>query len=427
MKVAVLGLWHLGCVTAVCCGEHFDVVGLDFDEEVIANLKLGRPPIFEPGLGELLERGLDAGKLSFTTDANAVADADVLWVCIDTPVDEADCPDVEFVLGQIDRCVPCLRPDTTVLISSQLPAGTCRQLESKYAKQRLFFACSPENLRLGKALEIFRHPDRVVVGVRDAPARETLTALFLHFGGETIVWMTPESAEMTKHAINSFLALSVTFANEVARICESVGADAREVERGLRSESRIGPRAYIRPGSAFAGGTLARDVVTLTRLAHSHGVRADLAEAVLKSNDAHKDWAIQRLKSIYGNLKEIEVAVLGLTYKPNTDTLRRSGAVEIAEKLLALDARVRCHDPLVDSLPESLAAAQSCGSAADAVRGADAVLVATEWPQFKQENWPSLVLTMKASPVILDPNGFLELKVEALPGVRYFVVGSVVT
>src|SRR5205085_2839841 len=154
-----------------------------------------------------------------------------------------------------------------VLISSQMPVGTCARLEKKFAHRKLSLACSPENLRLGKSLDIFRRPDRVVAGIRDQSTRDSLQKLFEPFAGSRILWMSPESAEMTKHAINAFLALSVTFANEIACLCEVSGANAREVEQGLRSESRIGPKAYIRPGSAFAGGTLARDVVTLTKIA----------------------------------------------------------------------------------------------------------------------------------------------------------------
>ena len=258
MKVVVFGLWHLGCVTAACCAEHFEVVGLDFTPEVIANLRRGRAPIFEPGLDELIQRGLNSKQLSFTTEEKeALAGANIIWICYDTPVDDNDVPDIDFVLARIERCIPCLHPGAIVLISSQMPAGTCRRLDEKHAAKRISFACSPENLRLGDALKIFRNPDRIVAGVRDEETRGTLAKLFAPFARDRVLWMSPESAEMTKHGINAFLALSVTFANEIAQLCEAVGANAREVEQGLRSESRIGQKAYLRPGAAFAGGTLA--------------------------------------------------------------------------------------------------------------------------------------------------------------------------
>ena len=319
MKVVVLGLWHLGCVTAACCGEHFEVVGLDFEEDTVTKLQGGRAPILEPGLDELIRSGLKSGRLSFTSsEQKALEEADVLWVCYDTPVDDNDVPDVEFVLARIERCLSHLSAGGIVLISSQLPAGTCRRLQEKHAAKAISFACSPENLRLGKALGIFRDPDRVVAGVSGGRERKILAELFAPFACDRILWMSPESAEMTKHAINAFLALSVTFANEIARLCEAVGANAHEVEQGLRSESRIGPKAYLRPGSAFAGGTLARDVVTLTGLA---------------------------------------------------------------------------------------------------------AVIATEWLQIKEANWPELVKTMRPEPVILDANRFLDVPPDGLPGARYFTVG----
>ena len=425
MNLVVLGLWHLGCVTAACCAEHFKVAGLDFDEETITKLRSGQAPIFEPGLDELLQQGLASGRLSFTTEEkNSLADADVLWVCFDTPVDDNDVPNVAFVLERIERCLPHLRPEATVLISSQLPVGTCRRLRADHGDRHLFFAYSPENLRLGKALEIFRNPDRIVAGVRDAQARKALTELFAPFGNDRVLWMSPESAEMTKHAINSFLALSVTFANEIARLCEKVGADAGEVEQGLRSESRIGPKAYLRAGSAFAGGTLARDVVTLVQVAREQGESAGLIAAILESNEVHKTWPLRRLEASFDDISSLTVAVLGLTYKPGTDTLRRSGAVETCKQLLARGARVRCYDPAVKSLPSELAAATLCPSLREALQNVDAAIVATEWPEIREGDWPALFPGMKQPPVILDANRFLNLKTDALRGVRYFSVGG---
>lgn len=423
MKIVVLGLWHLGCVTAACCAEHFEVTGLDFDPALVAGLQAGRAPLFEPGLDELLGRGLASGRLRIAPGADpaALGAADVLWVCHDTPVDENDVADVPFVLDRIAACLPALRPGALVLISSQIPAGTCRALEA--AHPGVAFACSPENLRLGKALEIFRRPERIVAGVRTPAAREALAPLFAPFCAE-ILWMRPESAEMTKHGINAWLALSVTFANEIARLCEAVGADAREIERGLRSEPRIGQKAYIRPGGAFAGGTLARDVVALTRLSQAHGENTALFPAILAGNEAHKDWALGRLRALLGPLAGRVIAVLGLTYKPGTSTLRRSGAVELAAKLLAAGARVRCFDPAApDPLPGELAGAERCGSLAEATAGAAAAVVATEWPEIKAADWPALAARMQR-PLVIDANGFLGLTRDRVPGVEYFAVGT---
>ncbi len=422
MNLVVLGLWHLGCVTAACCAEHFAVVGLDFDDTLIGNLRDAKAPLYEPGLDDLLRTGLDYGRLRFTTDPAdpALHAADVLWVCDDTPVDENDVADVPYVLDRLSRCLPALRPGAVVLISSQIPAGTCRALETQFPG--VAFACSPENLRLGKALDIFRQPERIVVGTRTPETRAALAPLFAPFC-EDILWMRSESAEMTKHGINAWLALSVTFANEIARLCEAVGADAREVERGLRSEPRIGQKAYIRPGGAFAGGTLARDVVALTRLAKKSDDPAALFPAILAGNDAHKDWALHRLRTLLDPLKGATIAVLGLTYKPGTDTLRRSGAVELAVKLLAAGVAVRCYDPVVTALPPELSGATLCPTLEAALADADAAVVATEWPQIKAGDWPSLVRRMRRG-VVVDANGFLDLRTETTPGVEYFAVGT---
>ncbi len=427
MNVVVLGLWHLGCVTAACCAEKFSVAGLDFVPGSIDSLRAGEAPLFEPGLDELLARGLAAKQLSFAPADSAegraaLAAADVLWVCYDTPVDDNDVADVPFVLDRLERCLPALRRGATVLISSQVPAGTCRELEARHPG--VAFACSPENLRLGKALEIFRNPERIVAGVRAESARETLAELFAPFCDQ-VLWMSPEAAEMTKHGINAWLALSVTFANELARLCEAVRADAREVERGLRSEPRIGQKSYIRPGASFAGGTLARDVVALTEIARTHGENVSLFPAILAGNETHKSWALGKLCSRLASLANVCVAVLGLTYKPGTSTLRRSGAVELASALLSAGARVRWFDPLADEreLPATLAEAPRCATLEDAVRDADAAVVATEWPQIAAADWPALARTMRR-PLIVDANRFLPLRDPASSGIEYCAVGA---
>src|SRR5439155_15053184 len=223
-------------------------------------------PVFEPGLQDLVRAGRETGRLSFSSAPTAVAGAEIVWVTYDTPVDEDDRADVASVMERITALFPYVRQGALVVLSSQLPAGSTRRLEELYKNSRpdgtATFAYSPENLRLGKAIEAFTRPERVVVGVRAAADTSRIATLLKPFT-EHIEWVSVESAEMTKHALNAFLATSVAFINEVAVLCERVGADAREVERGLKSDGRIGPRAYLQPGSAFAGGTLARDLAFL--------------------------------------------------------------------------------------------------------------------------------------------------------------------
>jgi UDPglucose 6-dehydrogenase len=420
MNVTVLGLWHLGSVTAACSARHFQVTGLDFDAANIDRLKAGQAPLAEPGLNELLAAGLAAQKLSFTTDPKiACARADVLWLCYDTPVNDHDESDTDFVLACLRRALPHLPNGALVLVSAQLPVGTCRKLETEFPQ--FHFACSPENLRLGKAIDAFEKAERVIVGIRNDVKKPLLEKLFAPFTPQ-ILFLRIESAEMVKHALNSFLALSITFINEVARLCELVGADAKEVSAGLKSEPRIGPKAYLGPGGPFAGGTLARDVVTLTRLAAERGEPISVIPAIKQSNDLHRGWMLRRLRSYLGDLRGKTIAVLGLTYTTNTDTLRRSAAVELCRELVAAGAGVQAFDPAVKRLPAELDPVRLAAQIADAVKGADAAVVCTEWPEFRRADWTQLVPTMRR-PVFVDANRFLEKELKSLPGVEHLSVG----
>jgi UDPglucose 6-dehydrogenase len=429
MNVCVLGLWHLGTVTAACLasGGH-DVIGLDFDPAVVAGLNAGRPPLFEPGLEDLVKGGLASGRLRFTTDvALAVGHADIVWVAYDTPVDDDDRADVDFVIERASRLFPHLRDEALVLISSQVPVGTTRKLAQAFASasggRTVGFGYSPENLRLGKAIDVFTHPDRVVVGVR-SPADRAKVATLLRPFTERIEWMSVESAEMTKHALNAFLATSVTFINEIAAICEQVGADAGEVARGLKSEARIGPKAYLSPGGAFAGGTLARDIMFLSQLGEARGVPTHVVSSVKQSNDAHKMWAERRLDQLLNGVSGKTVAVWGLTYKPGTDTLRRSGSIELCRSLVGKGATVRAHDPAVKALPEDLAGRVALAdSALSAVDDASALVVSTPWPEYRQVDAGHLAARM-ARPLILDATRFTGETIGRAAGVEYVSVGT---
>jgi UDPglucose 6-dehydrogenase len=444
MKIVVQGLWHLGSVTAACCAKHFDVVGLDFDAASIAKLSSGHAPLFEPSLDDLISSGIAAKKLSFTTDAKtACACAEILWLCYDTPVNENDESDVDSVLQNLRRALEFLPDGALILISAQLPVGTCAKLEKEFPQ--FHFACSPENLRLGKAIDSFEKAERVIVGIRDETKKPLLEKLFAPFTPQ-IIFMRTESAEMVKHALNSFLALSITFINEIARLCERVGADAKEVSLGLKSEPRIGMKAYLGPGGPFAGGTLARDVVTLTKLAEANGEKISVIPAIKQSNDGHRGWAFGKLQARLGDLRGKKIAVLGLTYTTNTDTLRRSVAVELCQKLLAADAKVSAFDPAVKNLPPELftgsagipagenpiESPQSAGwkpalpviatDMADALAGTDAAVVCTEWPQFRQADWPKMVSLMRGK-IFVDVNRFLEKELKTIGGVEHLSVG----
>ena len=412
MKVCVLGLWHLGSVTAACLASvGHDVTGLDSNSGIVEKLQKAEPPVSEPGLGDLIREGISADRLRFTTNAKiAISSAEVLWVTYDTPVDENDQADVEFVFEEVLKLLSFLSSDTTVLVSSQLPVGSIRRFEDisaeKYPEKNIRFAYSPENLRLGKSLDVFLHPDRVIVGVRRPEDREILNRL-LGAITDNILWMSVESAEMTKHAINAFLGMSITFINEIASICENIGADAHEVETGLKSETRIGPAAYLSPGAAFAGGTLARDIEFLKDIGSLNNLVNPLISAVRKSNDEHKKWIQRRLFAVLGDLKGKRIAVWGLTYKPGTNTLRRSLSVEMCNWLQEQGAEIAVHDPSKCELPDNwLGEVVRSKTPLEALEGACALVIATQWPEYREIN-VSDVENIAGQFAVFDSNRFL--------------------
>ena len=412
MKVCVLGLWHLGSVTAACLASvGHEVTGLDSNSGIVEKLQKAEPPVSEPGLDGLIREGINAGQLRFTSDAKiAISSAEVLWVTYDTPVDENDQADVEFVFEEVLKLLSFLSIDTTVLVSSQLPVGSIRRFEDisaeKYPEKNIRFAYSPENLRLGKSLDVFLHPDRVIIGVRRQEDREILNRL-LGSITENILWMGVESAEMTKHAINAFLGMSITFINEIASICENIGADAHEVETGLKSETRIGPSAYLSPGAAFAGGTLARDIEFLKDIGSLNNLVNPLISAVRKSNDEHKKWIQRRLFAVLGGLRGKRIAVWGLTYKPGTNTLRRSLSVEMCNWLQEQGAEIAVHDPSKCELPDNwLGAVVRSKTPLEALEGACALVIATQWPEYREIN-VSDVENIAGQFAVFDSNRFL--------------------
>ncbi len=428
MNVCVQGLWHLGTVTAACLASLGNKVsGLDFDTGVIEKLARGVPPLFEPDLEDLVKQGMAVGRLRFADrPEEAVKDIEVLWIAYDTPVDDDDNADVDYVVARIEKTFPHLPEGVTVVISSQMPVGSVGRLEAiardRFPAKGIGFACSPENLRLGKAVEVFLKPDRIVVGVRSERDRERLDRLLRPITGR-IEWMSVESAEMTKHAINAFLATSVAFANEIASICELVGADAKEVERGLKSESRIGPKAYLSPGAAFAGGTLARDIAFLNHVGERNRLVTPLLSSVRPSNDEHKLWIKRKLQSLFPDLPRIKVAMWGLTYKPGTDTLRRSLAVELCDWLITQGMEVCVHDPAVKQLPrEWNARVTRSDDPVAALKGARVLVISTEWPQYK-DIASDAVANAAPGIVILDANRFLS-GFSRNARMRYVAVGT---
>ncbi len=427
MKVAVCGLWHLGSVTAACVAKHFQVFGFDPSAENIESLSQAKPAVAEPGLSELIQEGLGKKSLHFSADREtALKAADVVWITFDTPVNEQDVADVEYVSAETRKLFPFLQDGAVVLVSSQLPVGTTAQLANDFKvscpKKRASFAYSPENLRLGKALDVFQNPERIVVGVRTEADRKKLEPLFDPFC-KRVEWMNVESAEMVKHSINAFLATSVGFINEIATICEKVGADAKEVERGLKSDQRIGIKSYLGAGGAFSGGTLARDITFLSDLAKQSGLGSSIFAAVRGSNNAHKAWGIKKLDQLLSGLKGKKVAVLGLTYKPGTDTLRRSASVETCKRIVELGGEIFAYDPAVKSLPSELQQLITLkASAKEALTCCDALYLGTEWPEFKNLGCADIKTAMR-NPIVVDQSRFLDASIQSDDQVVYAAIG----
>lgn len=426
MKVCVFGLWHLGTVIAGCLAKlGCSVNGLDFDQTVIDNLNQGKAPLHEPGLDELIKDALKNKTAVFSSDPKVgVEDADVLWIGFDTPVDENDVADIDFLENNIKKIMPYFMDGIKVIISSQAPVGFTARMESLFAgdypQKKAYFACSPENLRLGNAIDVFLNPDRIVVGIRNQEEKKEFMPIFSLIS-DRIEWMKTESAEMTKHAINSFLAMSVCFANEVATICEQVGANANEVKRGLKTEYRIGPKAYVGPGVAFSGGTLARDINFLAQISRKYKLSSYLINSVSQSNNAHKNWVKHKCVEVFKDLKGRRFAFLGLTYKPGTNTLRRSFAIEIAKMFHAQGALINAFDPAIGTIDEGLKKIISLKSnISQAVVQSDAVVIMTQWKEFK--NLEEDEINLISQRVVIDPNGFLE-DLFIKRAVKYFAVG----
>jgi UDPglucose 6-dehydrogenase len=429
VNVAVIGLWHLGSVVATCAASvGHKVAAWDPDAAVVAGLNEGRPPVAEPGVASLARAGLNSGALQFVSDRRiAIQNAEVVWITFDTPVDDEDRADVGKVVDEVIDLYGDLTDGSLVVVSSQLPVGTVARLEAAWQRvagaRHVTFACVPENLRLGKAIDVFTNPERIVAGIRGDADRRRIQELFAPVTTR-IEWMSVESAEMTKHAVNAFLATSVTFINELAALCERCGADAKEVERGLKSERRIGPSAYLSPGAAFAGGTLARDVMALKSLGARVGRQTPLLDGVEASNREHRHWARRQLMNRLGTLAGTRIAIWGLTYKPGTDTLRRSTSLELCGWLLDQGASVSVHDPEAKSLPEQLSRVVRHDSPVTAAQSASALVVATEWPEYRSVDADELASAMPSG-IVVDANRFLAPILGGDPRFHVISVGQV--
>jgi UDPglucose 6-dehydrogenase len=410
MKIAVIGLWHQGSVGAACLADMgHEVVGADADVDRIATLGTGHAPLFEPGLDALIEKGLASGRLSFTTSyAEAVRDAPYVFVMFDTPVNDQDESDLTEIVRTFEAIAPALQPHAIILVTAQVPVGTCDSLaelvRNRAPASTVTFAYVPENLRLGQAIERFRAPPLPVIG---CDHRDAYERLLLVLGPLAPEWhcVSLRTAEMMKHALNSFLAVNICFANELGNICDAVGADGKRIGELLRLEPRVGPRAMLSPGLGFAGGTLARDLLTLRVLGDRIKQPTPLLDGAWTSNAEQNRLVVRKLERMLPEIRGARVAVLGLTYKPDTSTLRRSAAMEVIADLGKNGAVITAHDPKVDRQElKAHAGFTFCDDPLDALTRADALVLMTPWKEYRDIDFDSVKRRM-ANPYVLDTAG----------------------
>lgn len=427
--LAVIGLWHQGVVAAACLADWgYDVVAADVDAGRIAQLGEGKAPLFEPGLDALLAKGLQAGRLRFTTDiAGAVRERPYVLVMHDTPVSESDESDLREIIQCVEQMAPGLASGAVVHVTAQVPVGTCDEILRTFQAMRpglpVSIAYSPENLRLGQAIERYRKPPLPVLGSDDAAALDRLEALYAPCG---VAWHRANlrTAEMSKHALNSFLALSICFANELGNLCDEVGADGHRLAELLRLEPRVGAKAMLFPGLGFAGGTLARDVQTLRRVGVQLGLPTPLLDGAWAANKLQNGTVVRRLRMAFGgSLRDRKVTVWGLTYKPDTSTLRRSAALEVIGELHREGAHVTAHDPKADREEVRHAAGFTfCEDAIDAAAGADALVLMTPWGQYRDMDFAQVRARMKGT-LVFDTAGLWPAAALESLGFEYLDIG----
>jgi UDPglucose 6-dehydrogenase len=411
--VVVIGLWHLGSVNAVgFCEKGYRVTGIELDPARLEGLEKGRPPLFEPNLEETMRRHLDEGHLHFTDSFDVVAEADWVVVAYDSPVNANDEVDVSPVEHAVRRSAPHLRPDTPIVITSQVPLGTSERLEREArainAAWTSGIVYTPENLKLGQAIARFLEPDMIVLGAQEERALKSALELYDPFATEKPT-MDQRSAEMVKHALNTFLATSITFLNEIANLSGRLGADAVAVGKALRLDKRIGRSALLTPGLGFSGGTLARDVRQLQKFASSLGYKAALLDAIFLVNEGTFDEVVVVLKRKLGDLRGRTIGLLGLTYKAGTSTVRSSPALKVVERLTREGARCAAYDPQADpgELKESKLVVQRVDSVLELAKQVDALVLLTEWPEFQQIDYDAIAKAMKV-PILVDTKNYLD-------------------
>lgn len=432
MNIAVVGTGYVGLVTGTCFAETGNnVVCVDIDEKKVEQMKRGKIPIFEPGLDVLFERNTRQGRLTFTTQLNeAIQDAQIIFLALPTPPGENGSADLSYILGVADKLSFLIKDYKVIVDKSTVPVGTSEKVHNILAKhldEELFDVVSnPEFLREGVAVDDFMKPDRVVIGTSSDRAREVMKQLYDPFvrQGNPILLMDERSAEMTKYAANSYLATRITFMNEIANLCEKLGANVDMVRIGMGSDSRIGKR-FLFPGVGFGGSCFPKDVQALMRTATENDYDFQILNAVLKVNSEQRHLLAKKIKSHFGNdLSGKTIAVWGLAFKPNTDDIREAPALYIIDELLEAGAKVKAFDPEAMNNVRKIYGnkIQFTEDQYEALIGADALAIVTEWGVFRTPSFKVMRELLKES-VIFDGRNLYDLKWMQDQGFQYQSIG----
>ena len=431
MRVAMIGAGYVGLVSGACFADFgHQVTCIDKDAARIAALKRGEIPIFEPGLSELVESNVRQGRLEFATEASRAGEAEAIFIAVGTPSRRGDGhADLSFVYQAVREIAPLISGASLVITKSTVPVGTGDEIENilreKRADADIQVVSNPEFLREGAAIQDFKHPDRIVVGSDDERARSVLAEIYrpLYLNAPPIIFVSRRTAELIKYASNAFLATKITFINEIADLCEQVGADVQEVARGMGHDNRIGAK-FLHAGPGFGGSCFPKDTSALIKTAHDHGVPLRLVETVSSVNEQRKRAMARKVvQALGGSVRGKTVAVLGLTFKPNTDDTRDSPAIPLITALHDLGAIVRGYDPAgMEQAKPLLPDVHYCQSAYSAAEGADAVVISTEWEQFRALDLARLKAVM-VQPVIVDLRNIYRADEMRRAAFRYVPIG----
>jgi UDPglucose 6-dehydrogenase len=431
MKIAVVGTGYVGLVTGTCFAETGNsVTCIDINVDKINSLKNGVIPIFEPGLDVLFERNIHQGRLKFTTDLKeGIQDASIIFLALPTPPGEDGSADLSYILGVANDLGPILHQYTVIVDKSTVPVGTAEKVSAniaKTAKVEFDVVSNPEFLREGVAVEDFMKPDRVVIGTTSDKAKKIMDRLYapLVRQGNPVIYMDERSAELTKYAANAFLATKITFMNEIANLCERVGANVDEVRKGMGSDSRIGKR-FLFAGIGYGGSCFPKDVQALAKTSSDFDYEFEILKSVMSVNHLQKTKLLPAIRNYFkGDLKGKKIAVWGLAFKPYTDDIREAPALENINALLAEGASIKAYDPEAQANVERLLGNKiSFGKDLyDTIEGADALLVVTEWPEFRTPEFDKIEKLLK-NKVIFDGRNVFDTEQMAELGFDYYSIG----